>query len=222
MKTHLKTHYKGMNGMKGISDKEIKSIKIEKVSVNKPLTIKGIIQENTKLMDSNENNISDKISKTIVTTNESKIKLPTKAASIKDIIKRLLPINNNTIDNDLSSLSGNEYKTDPDYVLSDESRMYSSSNNSDMDRYERKRKSKKRKRKKAKPRPLKYNYKPSLVDGRYYCVREGCNKSYKQKCSLVQHLNIHNNIKPYKCLKCDKEYYHSKSLTIHNRIHTGL
>lgn len=48
---------------------------------------------------------------------------------------------------------------------------------------------------------------------------EFCGKNYNKKSILRDHLNIHKNIRPYKCDECPKAYFFKKHLNVHKKKH---
>lgn len=53
----------------------------------------------------------------------------------------------------------------------------------------------------------------------YKCLT--CGKDFSQSSSLTKHARIHNGYRPYKCKVCRKEFTASSILTTHMRQHTG-
>lgn len=49
-----------------------------------------------------------------------------------------------------------------------------------------------------------------------------CNKTFYKKNNLRRHMLIHNNIKPYTCLYCDRKFSQKSTRDIHSLNHTGM
>ena len=54
---------------------------------------------------------------------------------------------------------------------------------------------------------------------RYACNR--CPKTYAQRYSLINHLRMHDNVRPYACKNCDCKFTNLSTLVKHQRTHTG-
>eukprot|EP01017_Pseudomicrothorax_dubius_P042551 TRINITY_DN6963_c0_g1_i2.p1 TRINITY_DN6963_c0_g1~~TRINITY_DN6963_c0_g1_i2.p1 ORF type:complete len:150 (-),score=21.34 TRINITY_DN6963_c0_g1_i2:253-702(-) len=61
------------------------------------------------------------------------------------------------------------------------------------------------------------------TNGSLGCSFEGCDKQFKSKKSLHDHVNIHTGKKPYQCFleSCGKRFTQYSSLQKHERIHKG-
>ena len=47
-----------------------------------------------------------------------------------------------------------------------------------------------------------------------------CSKVFSSSSNLMNHVRVHNNMKPFKCNLCDKRFAHNGNLRKHKRIHT--
>ncbi|KAI9326801.1 hypothetical protein BDR26DRAFT_826645 [Obelidium mucronatum] len=56
-----------------------------------------------------------------------------------------------------------------------------------------------------------------LTKKRHACTWEGCSKSFSKPNLLQTHLNIHNQIKPHKCIACPSEFARKHDLLRHSR-----
>ena len=50
---------------------------------------------------------------------------------------------------------------------------------------------------------------------RYLCPVDSCEKSFHRQVHYKDHMNMHNNIKPYQCSKCMKQFFFRGSLDSH-------
>ncbi|KAI9325267.1 hypothetical protein BDR26DRAFT_879780 [Obelidium mucronatum] len=57
----------------------------------------------------------------------------------------------------------------------------------------------------------------SMTKKRHACTWEGCSKSFSKPNLLQTHLNIHNHIKPHKCIACSTEFARKHDLLRHSR-----
>uniref|UniRef100_A0A7S3JGI9 C2H2-type domain-containing protein n=1 Tax=Euplotes harpa TaxID=151035 RepID=A0A7S3JGI9_9SPIT len=56
---------------------------------------------------------------------------------------------------------------------------------------------------------------------RYYynCGYAGCTKQFNKGWSILDHVRMHENIRPFKCEHCDKSFTQKCNLKKHNRKH---
>merc|ERR1711990_1334240 len=47
----------------------------------------------------------------------------------------------------------------------------------------------------------------------------GCEKGFKWKCSLTEHLKIHSGERPYICSVCNKSFSHNGNRNTHMKTH---
>ncbi|MDP0588338.1 MAG: C2H2-type zinc finger protein [Candidatus Endonucleobacter bathymodioli] len=55
----------------------------------------------------------------------------------------------------------------------------------------------------------------------YKCTWEGCNNTFRQQQHLKTHIRIHTNEKPYPCLECNMRFITKQELTVHTLWHRG-
>lgn len=54
----------------------------------------------------------------------------------------------------------------------------------------------------------------------YRCEYEGCQRRFKVHSQLIDHVNVHLGIKPFKCDYCSETFRAKNALTTHQKIHT--
>jgi len=55
----------------------------------------------------------------------------------------------------------------------------------------------------------------------FYCTWIDCIKHFNRRDSLVRHLRVHVNVRPFKCERCDQRFLRSDHLRVHMLRHTG-
>ncbi|PIO29662.1 hypothetical protein AB205_0027710, partial [Aquarana catesbeiana] len=60
---------------------------------------------------------------------------------------------------------------------------------------------------------------PPFQEKRYTCSE--CEKSFKKKSKLIEHMRIHTGEKPFSCPECGKSFTQKSLLNRHQRVHTG-
>lgn len=60
---------------------------------------------------------------------------------------------------------------------------------------------------------------PSTSLPMFFCTFENCEKSFRNKCNFVNHLQLHYNPDKYKCKICRKHFSSKSRAIIHNRTH---
>ena len=55
----------------------------------------------------------------------------------------------------------------------------------------------------------------------YHCHYEGCNRRFTQYSSMQKHERTHTGAKPYKCNQCSKLFTQVSNLKRHERVHAG-
>ncbi|XP_040177136.1 gastrula zinc finger protein XlCGF49.1-like [Rana temporaria] len=63
------------------------------------------------------------------------------------------------------------------------------------------------------------NSMPPFQEKRYTCSE--CQKSFKKKSKLIEHMRIHTGEKPFSCPECGKSFTQKSLLNRHQRVHTG-
>eukprot|EP00344_Euplotes_crassus_P012190 CAMPEP_0197004224 /NCGR_PEP_ID=MMETSP1380-20130617/20725_1 /TAXON_ID=5936 /ORGANISM="Euplotes crassus, Strain CT5" /LENGTH=259 /DNA_ID=CAMNT_0042422953 /DNA_START=15 /DNA_END=794 /DNA_ORIENTATION=+ len=53
----------------------------------------------------------------------------------------------------------------------------------------------------------------------YICKYDGCNKTFAKACNFLDHVRMHEGIKPYKCNRCSKEFVQKCNLKKHFKRH---
>ncbi|XP_078540044.1 uncharacterized protein LOC144825008 isoform X1 [Lissotriton helveticus] len=66
----------------------------------------------------------------------------------------------------------------------------------------------------------KHTFEDSKIERPYNCTE--CEKRFRQKGSLIEHLRTHTGQRPYQCADCDKSFSRKRSLIVHQTIHTGV
>lgn len=55
----------------------------------------------------------------------------------------------------------------------------------------------------------------------FYCTWKDCTKHFNRRDSLVRHLRVHVNVRPFRCERCDTRFLRSDHLRVHMLRHTG-
>ena len=63
---------------------------------------------------------------------------------------------------------------------------------------------------------------PDMMDGRWTCTYEGCNKKFGRKENIKSHVQTHLNDRQYQCPSCMKCFVRQHDLKRHAKIHTGV
>lgn len=53
----------------------------------------------------------------------------------------------------------------------------------------------------------------------YVCKYDGCDKTFTKACNFLDHVRMHEGIKPYKCTRCSKEFVQKCNLKKHFKRH---
>lgn len=56
----------------------------------------------------------------------------------------------------------------------------------------------------------------------YICKYQGCDKHFTKACNFLDHVRMHEGIKPYKCNKCSKEFVQKCNLKKHFKRHLSV
>ena len=63
---------------------------------------------------------------------------------------------------------------------------------------------------------------PDMMDGRWTCTYDGCNKKFGRKENIKSHVQTHLNDRQYQCPSCMKCFVRQHDLKRHAKIHTGV
>ncbi|XP_049951056.1 uncharacterized protein LOC126458205 isoform X1 [Schistocerca serialis cubense] len=64
------------------------------------------------------------------------------------------------------------------------------------------------------------NENASSRGGKFRC--EMCERTFKRRAKLNEHMAVHRQERPYECDQCEKKFFQRWDLTLHKRLHTGL
>ena len=55
----------------------------------------------------------------------------------------------------------------------------------------------------------------------YLCKYDDCNKFFTKACNFLDHVRMHEEIKPYQCLRCKVSFVQHCNLVKHKKLHCG-